>query len=666
MTEFILTTEYAPQGDQPAAIDKISAGIEKKERFQTLLGVTGSGKTFTMANVIARCGRPALVLAPNKILAAQLFREFKDLFPQNAVQYFVSYYDYYQPEAYLPVTDTYIEKDSAINEELDKMRLAATKNLLERRDVIIVASISCIYGIGSPDDYREMVLFLEKDYRIERNKLMRRLVELQYARNDIDFFRGTFRVRGDVMDVFPAYENKVALHFEFFGDRIESIWEIDPLLGKKERPLPRVAIFPTSHYVIARPKLERAVEAIRSELRERLQEFRAANKLLEAQRLEQRTMFDLEMIEEIGYCSGIENYSRHLTGRNAGEPPFTLLDFFPQDYLLFIDESHLSIPQAHGMFKGDRSRKQTLVDYGFRLPSALDNRPLKFDEFERRWNQVVFVSATPADYEIKKSGGVVVEQVIRPTGLIDPEIIVRPASNQVDDLLGEIRKRTEAGFRVLVTALTKRMSEELTDYYCELGVRAKYMHSEIDTIERTKLLRDLRKGEFDVLIGINLLREGLDLPEVSLVAVLDADKEGFLRSTRSLIQVCGRAARNVEGTVILYGDTVTDSMRMTIEETNRRRAIQNKFNKEHGLTPATIKKAITDILESIYEKDYVTVPLDDKTLPKAEFKDPVKMAKHIETLKEKMFEAARKLEFEKAARYRDELLMLEEKIEINE
>ena len=653
MTEFILTTEYAPQGDQPAAIDKISAGIEKNERFQTLLGVTGSGKTFTMANVIARCGRPALVLAPNKILAAQLFREFKDLFPQNAVQYFVSYYDYYQPEAYLPVTDTYIEKDSAINEELDKMRLAATKNLLERRDVIIVASISCIYGIGSPDDYREMVLFLEKDSRIERNKLMRRLVELQYARNDIDFFRGTFRVRGDVVDVFPAYENKVALRFEFFGDHIESIWEIDPLLGKKERPLPRVAIFPTSHYVIARPKLERAVEAIRSELRERLQEFRAANKLLEAQRLEQRTMFDLEMIEEIGYCSGIENYSRHLTGRNAGEPPFTLLDFFPQDYLLFIDESHLSIPQAHGMFKGDRSRKQTLVDYGFRLPSALDNRPLKFDEFERRWNQVVFVSATPADYEIKKSGGVVVEQVIRPTGLIDPEIIVRPASNQVDDLLGEIRKRTEAGFRVLVTALTKRMSEELTDYYCELGVRAKYMHSEIDTIERTKLLRDLRKGEFDVLIGINLLREGLDLPEVSLVAVLDADKEGFLRSTRSLIQVCGRAARNVEGTVILYGDTVTDSMRMTIEETNRRRAIQNKFNKEHGLTPATIKKAITDILESIYEKDYVTVPLDDKTLPKAEFKDPVKMAKHIETLKEKMFEAARKLEFEKAARYRD-------------
>ena len=666
MTEFILTTEYAPKGDQPAAIDKITAKIKKNERFQTLLGVTGSGKTFTMANVIARCGRPALVLAPNKILAAQLFREFKDLFPQNAVQYFVSYYDYYQPEAYLPVTDTYIEKDSAINEELDKMRLAATKNLLERRDVIIVASISCIYGIGSPDDYREMVLFLEKDSRIERNKLMRRLVELQYARNDIDFFRGTFRVRGDVVDVFPAYENKVALRFEFFGDRIESIWEIDPLLGKKERPLPRVAIFPTSHYVIARPKLERAVEAIRSELRERLQEFRAANKLLEAQRLEQRTMFDLEMIEEIGYCSGIENYSRHLTGRNAGEPPFTLLDFFPQDYLLFIDESHLSIPQAHGMFKGDRSRKQTLVDYGFRLPSALDNRPLKFDEFERRWNQVVFVSATPADYEIKKSGGVVVEQVIRPTGLIDPEIIVRPASNQVDDLLGEIRKRTEAGFRVLVTALTKRMSEELTDYYCELGVRAKYMHSEIDTIERTKLLRDLRKGEFDVLIGINLLREGLDLPEVSLVAVLDADKEGFLRSTRSLIQVCGRAARNVEGTVILYGDTVTDSMRMTIEETNRRRAIQNKFNKEHGLTPATIKKAITDILESIYEKDYVTVPLDDKTLPKAEFKDPVKMAKHIETLKEKMFEAARKLEFEKAARYRDELLMLEEKIEINE
>lgn len=661
MTDFILTTEYSPQGDQPAAIDKIVAGIERGDRFQTLLGVTGSGKTFTMANVIAQCGRPALVLAPNKILAAQLFREFKDLFPQNSVEYFVSYYDYYQPEAYLPVTDTYIEKDSSINDDLDKMRLVATKNLLERRDVIIVSSISCIYGIGSPEDYREMVLFLEKGHRIERNELLRRLIELQYARNDIDFFRGTFRVRGDIVDVFPAYENRAALRFEFFGDSIEGIWEIDPLLGKKGISLPRVAIFPTSHYVIARPKLERAIEAIRDELRERLQELRAANKLLEAQRLEQRTMFDLEMIEEMGYCSGIENYSRHLTGRNAGEPPFTLLDFFPKDYLLFIDESHLSIPQAHGMYKGDRSRKQTLVDYGFRLPSALDNRPLKFDEFETRWNQVVFVSATPADYEMKKTGGVVVEQVIRPTGLIDPEIIVRPASNQVDDLLGEIRKRVEAGFRVLVTTLTKRMSEELTDYYCELGVRAKYLHSEIDTIERTKLLRDLRKGEFDVLIGINLLREGLDLPEVSLVAVLDADKEGFLRSARSLIQVCGRAARNVEGTVILYGDTMTESMRLTIEETSRRRAIQKKFNEEHGLTPTTIKKAITDILESIYEKDYVTVSLEDKALPKVEFKDPVKLAKHIESLKEKMLEAARKLEFEKAARYRDELLSLEEK-----
>jgi len=663
MSDFELVTEFTPQGDQPRAIEKLVAGVERGDRWQVLLGVTGSGKTFTMANVIAQCERPALVLAPNKILAAQLYREFKTLFPHNAVEYFVSYYDYYQPEAYLPVTDTYIEKDSSINDELDKLRLAATKSLLERRDVIIVASISCIYGIGSPEDFRQMVLFIEKGERAERNALLRRFIELQYQRNDIDFFRGTFRVRGDVVDVFPAYETRSAVRIEFSGDRIDAIWEIDPLLGKKGRGLNRVALFPTSHYVIERPKLERAIESIREELRECLQELRSANKLLEAQRLEQRTMFDLEMIEEMGYCSGIENYSRHLTGRKPGEPPFTLLDFFPQDYLLFIDESHISVPQAHGMFNGDRNRKLTLVEYGFRLPSALDNRPLKYEEFEKRMNQTIFVSATPAEYEIKKAKGVVVEQVIRPTGLIDPEISVHPASNQVDDLLIEIRRRVAEKQRVLVTTLTKRMAEELTDYYSELGVRAKYMHSEIDTIERTKLLRDLRRGDYDVLIGINLLREGLDLPEVSLVAVLDADKEGFLRSTRSLIQVCGRAARNVEGTVILYGDAVTQSMHETIEETRRRRALQKEFNKKHGLTPTTIKKAITDILDSIYEKDYVTVPLEEgKVLEKVEFKDPVRLAKRIEALKKKMLEAARDLEFEKAARFRDELFDLEEKM----
>ncbi|MCX7000141.1 MAG: excinuclease ABC subunit UvrB [Candidatus Sumerlaeota bacterium] len=662
MSDFELVTEFTPQGDQPRAIEKLVADLERGDKWQVLLGVTGSGKTFTMANVIAQCERPTLVLAPNKILAAQLYREFKTLFPHNAVEFFVSYYDYYQPEAYLPVTDTYIEKDSSINDELDKLRLAATKSLLERRDVIIVASISCIYGIGSPEDFRQMVLFIEKGQRTERNDLLRRFVELQYQRNDVDFFRGTFRVRGDVVDVFPAYETRTAVRIEFSGDRIDSIWEIDPLLGKKGRSMNRVALFPTSHYVIGRPKLERAIESIREELRERLQELRAASKLLEAQRLEQRTMYDLEMIEEMGYCSGIENYSRHLTGRKPGEPPFTLLDFFPPDYLLFIDESHISVPQARGMYKGDRTRKLTLVEYGFRLPSALDNRPLKYEEFETRMNQTIFVSATPAEYEIEKAGGVVVEQVIRPTGLIDPEIIVHPASNQVDDLLLEIRRRVADNHRVLVTTLTKRMAEELTDYYSELGVRAKYMHSEIDTIERTKLLRDLRRGDYDVLIGINLLREGLDLPEVSLVAVLDADKEGFLRSTRSLIQVCGRAARNVEGTVILYGDVMTQSMHKTIEETSRRRALQKEFNEEHGLTPTTIKKAITDILESIYEKDYVTVPLEGSALEKVEFKDPVRLAKRIETLKKKMLDAARDLEFEKAVRCRDELFDLEEKL----
>jgi excinuclease ABC subunit B len=662
MPDFELVTEFTPQGDQPKAIDALVRGLDKSLSHQVLLGVTGSGKTFTMANVIARTNRPALVLAPNKILAAQLFREFKDLFPHNAVEYFVSYYDYYQPEAYLPVTDTYIEKDSSINDELDKLRLSATKSLLERRDVVIVASISCIYGIGSPEDFRGMVIFMEKGEKIKRNDLLRHFVELQYKRNDLDFFRGTFRVRGDIVDVFPAYEARNAIRIEFFGDQIESIWEIDPLLGKKLREMKKAALFPSSHYVLERPKLERAIESIRDELRERLQELKAQNKLLEAQRLEQRTMYDLEMIEEMGYCSGIENYSRHLTGRASGEPPYTLLDYFPEDFLLFVDECHIAIPQARAMYNGDRSRKTVLVDFGFRLPSALDNRPLKFEEFERRMNQVIFVSATPADYEMEKAKGIVVEQVIRPTGLIDPEIIVRPATGQVDDLLGEIRTRVAKSHRVLVTTLTKRMAEELTEYYSDLGVRAKYMHSEIDTIERTKILRDLRKGEFDVLIGINLLREGLDLPEVSLVAVLDADKEGFLRSTRSLIQVCGRAARNVEGAVILYGDVITGSMNETIEETNRRRALQQKFNEDHGLTPTTIKKSIKDILESIYEKDYVTVPLEEKPLERVDFKDPVKLGKRIESLKKMMLDAAKKLEFEKAASYRDELFELEEQL----
>jgi len=662
MPDFELITEFKPQGDQPKAIDELVKGIDAGSSHQVLLGVTGSGKTFTMANVIARTNRPSLVLAPNKILAAQLYREFKDLFPNNAVEYFVSYYDYYQPEAYLPPTDTYIEKDSSINDELDKMRLSATKSLLERRDVVIVASISCIYGIGSPADFRGMVLFLEKNQRIKRNELLRRLVELQYERNDMDFFRGTFRARGDVVDVFPAYEAKNAIRFEFFGDQIDSISELDPLLGKKGRSMNKIAIFPSSHYVIARPKLERAIESIRDELRTRLSELKSQNKLLEAQRLEQRTMYDLEMMEEMGYCTGIENYSRHLTGRLPGQPPYTLLDYFPEDFLFFIDESHISIPQARAMYKGDRSRKITLVDYGFRLPSALDNRPLKFEEFQERIKQVVYVSATPGDFEREKGGETVVEQVIRPTGLIDPRIMVRPASSQVDDLLHEIRDRVAKKHRVLVTTLTKRMAEELTEYYSDLGVKAKYMHSDIDTIERTKLLRDLRKGEFDVLIGINLLREGLDLPEVSLVAVLDADKEGFLRSARSLIQVTGRAARNIEGTVILYGDVVTRSMQETINETNRRRSLQKKFNKDHNLTPTTIKKSIKDILESVYEKDYVTVSLEEKPLKQLDFKDPVKLGKRIEALKKMMLQSARKLEFEKAAKYRDELFDLEEQL----
>jgi excinuclease ABC subunit B len=660
MAKFRLDTDYQPKGDQPQAIDKLARGIKKGLPHQVLLGVTGSGKTFTMANVVAQVQRPTLVLAPNKTLAAQLYREFKELFPHSAVEYFVSYYDYYQPEAYISRTDTYIEKDASINEELDKMRLAATKAVLERRDTIIVASVSCIYGIGSPEDFHSMVVFLEPTIQEDRDTLLRRLVDIQYYRNDTDFHRGTFRVRGDIVDIFPAYEERTAIRVEFFGDTVDSICEIDALRGTKLRPLRRAAIYPSSHYVTGRSKLERAIEAIREELKERLAELRAQNKLVEAQRLEQRTNYDLELLSEMGTCPGIENYSRHLSGRRPGEPPYTLLDYFPRDFLLFIDESHLSIPQVRGMYLGDRSRKEVLVEYGFRLPSALDNRPLTFEEFDKRVNQVIYVSATPAPYELEKSRGVVAEQLVRPTGLMDPEIIVRPARTQVEDLMGEIQKRVGANQRVLVTTLTKRMAEELAEYYRECGIKAKYLHSEITTIERTEIIRDLRLGKFDVLVGINLLREGLDLPEVSLVAVLDADKEGFLRSHVSLIQTCGRAARNVYGQVIMYADTITESMQRTIDETNRRRRAQAEFNHHHGITPQSIVKSISTILDTIYEADYVTVPIvSEEEVP---YGDPSRLPSKIAALKKEMKAAAAKLEFERAAELRDQIMQLEKQL----
>ncbi|MEW6530893.1 MAG: excinuclease ABC subunit UvrB [Thermodesulfobacteriota bacterium] len=654
---FKLVSEFVPQGDQPAAIDALVDGVSRGLRDQVLLGVTGSGKTYTMANVIARCGKPSLILAPNKTLAAQLYSEFKALFPENAIEYFVSYYDYYQPEAYIPTSDTYIEKDSSINETIDKMRHSATRSLLERSDVVIIASVSCIYGLGSPEVYRKMLVHLIQDRETERDDVLRKLVEIQYERNDMDFHRGTFRVRGDVVEVFPAHEESVAIRIEFFGDVVDGIYEVDPLRGKVIRSLDRAAIYPATHYVTEKQTIDWAADQILEEMKARVDHYRERNKFIEAQRIEERTRFDVEMLKEMGYCNGIENYSRYLTGRQPGEPPPTLLEFFPEDSLFFIDESHVSIPQLGGMFRGDRSRKQTLVEYGFRLPSALDNRPLTFEEFEGHVNQAIYVSATPGQYELQRAGDRVAEQIIRPTGLMDPVIEIRPARYQVDDLLGEIKKRAAKGDRVLVTTLTKKMAEDLTEYYANLGIRVRYLHSEINTIERMEIIRDLRRGDFDVLVGINLLREGLDIPEVSLVAILDADKEGFLRSERSLIQTAGRAARNVDGTVLLFADHVTESIRKAVDETGRRRALQAEFNREHDITPVTIRKNINDILSSLAERDYVTVDLEPEE-PKEEVPLDA-IPKLIAKLTKEMFAAARDLEFEKAARLRDQIRDLE-------
>jgi len=652
---FTLNTDFAPKGDQPDAIDTLSNFIESSNRHQVLLGVTGSGKTFTMANVIARVQRPTLVLAPNKTLAAQLYNEFKALFPDNAVEYFVSYYDYYQPEAYIPTTDTYIQKDSSINEMIDKMRHSATRSVLSRRDVIVVASVSCIFGLGAPEDYLDMRVEIDVDMEIERDKLLRKLVNIQYERNDTDFHRGVFRVRGDRIEILPSYEEELAIRIDFFGDQVESITEIDPLRATVKRKLDRAVIYPASHYVTRDTTLKRATETIKTELKERMAYFHEQNQLIEVQRIEERTNFDLEMIQEIGYCNGIENYSRHLTGRQPGEPPPTLLDYFPDDYLLCIDESHIAVPQIRAMYKGDRSRKETLVRFGFRLPSALDNRPLMFKEFKERVNQIIYVSATPADYELEKAAGSIAEQIARPTGLLDPLIEVRGAENQVDDLYAEIRKRLERNQRVLVTTLTKRMAEDLTDYYDELGIRVRYLHSDIGTLERMDIIRDLRAGEFDVLIGINLLREGLDIPEVSLVAVMDADKEGFLRSTRSLIQTCGRASRNVAGKVILYAERVTPSMQLTMDETNRRREIQTTHNQRHGITPESIVKEVATALDNMYRLDHAVDSSQIAEDTAAFEKGGSELEAHIKALEEEMQAAARDLEFERAAELRDRI-----------
>jgi excinuclease ABC subunit B len=650
---------FPPAGDQPEAIDRLVEGIEDGLAFQTLLGVTGSGKTYTMANAIARLGRPALVLAPNKTLAAQLYSEFREFFPENAVEYFVSYYDYYQPEAYVPARDLYIEKDSSINDHIEQMRLSATKSLLERRDVVIVGTVSAIYGIGDPSEYHGMILHLRQGEKLGQRDVLARLVAMQYTRSDLDFRRGTFRVRGDVIDVFPAEHAEHAVRISLFDDEVEKLEVFDPLTGKVLHPMARFTVYPSSHYVTPRETTLRAIEAIKVELRERIQFFQDAGRLVEAQRIEQRTRFDLEMLAELGFCKGIENYSRHLSGRLPGQPPPTLIDYLPPDALMIIDESHVTIPQLGGMYKGDRSRKENLVEYGFRLPSALDNRPLRFDEFEKVVRQTVFVSATPADYEREKSGDAIVEQVVRPTGLVDPQVIVRPASTQVDDLLSEIHIRVKKNERVLVTTLTKRMAEELTEYLSEHGVKVRYLHSEVETVERVEIIRDLRLGEFDVLVGINLLREGLDLPEVSLVAILDADKEGFLRSERSLIQTIGRAARHLNGTAILYADQVTDSIKRALAETDRRRKKQVAYNEAHGITPKGVMKRIKDLIDGVYETE------DLKAAEEAgryEAMSEKQLSREIKVLEKKMLAHARNLEFEEAAKVRDQLAELKKKV----
>ena len=655
MPPLTVVSDYEPSGDQPRAIEELVQGIHRGDRHQCLLGITGSGKTYTMAQVIAKLQKPTLVISPNKTLAAQLYGEFRGFFPKNSVEYFISYYDYYQPEAYMPVTDTYIEKDSSVNEDLDKLRLRATSTLLERRDVVIVASVSSIYSLGSPDEWKEFILLLDRGEVYERDKIMRKLIDMHYNRNDYDFARGTFRVRGDTLDILPADQEK-GVRIEMFGDEVDRITEFDPLTGEVLAERDRIAVYPARHFVTTAPRLEHAMKAIEEELDERLRILYDENKLLEAQRLEQRTRFDLEMMREIGFCAGIENYSMHLSGRSPGERPFCLFDFFPSDFLLVIDESHVSLPQLRAMYNGDRSRKTTLVEHGFRLPSALDNRPLTFDEYESMINQVIYVSATPADYELSKCQGVVVEQIIRPTGLMDPEIHVQPVENQMDDLLVRIRERAERQERVLVTTLTKRMAEDLTDYLRQLSVRVRYLHSTIDSIERVEILRDLRLGKFDVLVGINLLREGLDLPEVSLVAILDADKEGFLRSERSLIQTAGRAARNVRGEVIFYADNITDSMRRAMDETNRRRTLQQEYNEMHGIEPETVYKSIEEIIKTTAVADVKSV---DDDMPVLSTIAKMDQSTVLEELKHAMYEAAANLEFEKAAKLRDEINRLE-------